>query len=178
LRLYSNGSGLFASIAHLLRALNFNNSFKQQTFFYPSNQHYILTGMKKNFWVENQTQLAVKNQSFNICDDFDYQNFEQKQNNLLINFKRSTGDWIDEGLPVNIKLLFTNVSYFEVSGQLKTKKVFDLEELGYVQQSVEDIEVLLSEEDAEEQDHLLFWFEEDEFIRVCAEEANLISIAE
>ncbi len=133
--------------------------------------------MKKNFTIDKGVYLISEDQViYDLHNNytFSHLNILPNQSTVVLIWVRFDGDWVQQNQPVAIVLNFLNINHFEVSDGFIINRSEILQELGYKQQEDRDINWLSREIHFNVKAHLLFRFENDEFIRIHAEKVEMI----
>lgn len=73
-----------------------------------------------------------------------------------------------------IRIVFVTISYVEVSRGITQDASVNLEEIGYKNPGDDDLDWLIPDENASENDHLIFRFGNDEYLRIFCEKVEIL----
>ena len=128
--------------------------------------------MNKNFKIGQSNELVMDGKVYDLHNQYDLAVVAVGINcSLRLSFEPNP----DHGAGCrSVTLEFREVDVLELSDELVTPGVRDIEELGYKEPSDRDDEWLLSEDQASPKDHLFIRLEGGHFIRVHGKSASLI----
>ena len=127
--------------------------------------------MKKDFVIGQSNELIQNGKIYDIHNHYDVFDiaFVSKKN-LEITFIPNAVH--GKNSPA-IKLEFVGIDYLELRLNYENESVSDLDEMGYKQCTDQNIEWLLTEEQATDKDHMFFRLGGENFIRVHSTQAIL-----
>jgi hypothetical protein len=130
--------------------------------------------MKKDFVIGQSNELVKDGQIFDLHNHFDFACLciNTKKRELYLLFEPNP-EYTESRSVVCI--VFREVDYLELSPGFGSRRLSDLDEMGYKSPRDRDDEWLLGEEQASPEDHMFFRFIGDDYIRVHSSEALITS---
>lgn len=130
--------------------------------------------MKKDFHLTSSVEVTKDESSFDLHNCYGFSGLHLHSNKVMIGFIPDP-IW-GKGQP-DVLITFSEVRYLEVNVDFSKTCLpgcLDFDEMGYKSPQDIDYDWLLSENQANFQDHLFFRFEADQYIRIYASQVNLI----
>jgi hypothetical protein len=75
-------------------------------------------------------------------------------------------------LPSKTMFVFRGIQHIEISDNFYNRDIKQLEEIGFKSPNDQNLDWLIPEAKSEKDDHIIFRFEEDEYIRISCDEAH------
>lgn len=133
--------------------------------------------MKKNFFIEiGGIDLNSEGRHYDLHNIYDFYDLKiSASSNLLIRFSVNS-ECLDLSKGTEyVYLNFEGIRCFEISKGFWAGRSKDVAEIGYKKPDDTDYEWLLTEEQASEEDHLIIRFENQEYLRVFSDRANVLA---
>jgi len=129
--------------------------------------------MEKNFQITDSIYLKLNHSQYDIHNDYDFEKLtlDSDLNELNIFFLKTKGDWVKKEDPDKISILFKNLLHITFSEDFFQEVSSTIEEIGYKSKDDFDYEWLKTDEQVENEDHLVIRFENNEYLRVYSERA-------
>lgn len=130
--------------------------------------------MQTNFQIIELIHVQVDNVLYDLHNNFHFIGFEHLTDNkeLILRWRKGTGDWVPEDAPQGITILHKNVSFINISYESQQWREDDkcLGEMTFYPSSSRDVnDQLLLQETPKEDDDLIYTFESGTIIRVGCE---------
>ena len=135
----------------------------------------ITNKMRKNFIVDQGVYLMWDDNYFDLHNNYQFSecNIKPAKRIVILNWLRLEGKWIKPEDPNEIIIVFHNVSFFSISKDLITERIKTIQEIGYKEPDDGDLDWLNGDGNFKATYHIIFRFENDEFIRIHAEFAEV-----
>lgn len=133
--------------------------------------------MKTNFEIEENYAVQLNGTHIDLHNNFDFIGLSKFGKNIVVDFKRTTGDWIKNNEFKSLKFEFKNVfyEYFEDGDNEALKE--DTERLGentfFPGDSREINDGIIPQFKPKMNDDLIMFFEDGRVIRIGCEEIKL-----
>lgn len=126
--------------------------------------------MKKNFIVDQAIYVNIKNNCYDLHNDYAFIacNFAPSKSLIYLTWLRLDRKWVKASYPNKIVIVFHDILFFYISNALMTEKVTTIQEIGYKDPDDKDLDWLNDERNFTANSQIIFRFENDEFIRVGA----------
>ena len=132
--------------------------------------------MKKNFIIDQA--VYILNEQHKCYDLHNNYHFHQctmipSKATVILIWLRLDREWIQDEQPKEVVINFKNISFFKMSDNILNDRVVQIQEMGYKMPDDNDLDWLDNEEHFSDECHMIFRFENDEFIRIQAEFAEV-----
>ncbi|MBS1632569.1 MAG: hypothetical protein JST10_08350 [Bacteroidetes bacterium] len=127
--------------------------------------------MRKNFKIAQSISIEGEGFYYDLHNNYDFSNLQlsSSNNSVYISFTRKNGGWVPSENPLKLGLLFYGLKLIYFSKNFFINPSTNIEELGYKAIDDENLDWLSQEDKSLSDDHLVFRFDNDEFIRIYAE---------
>lgn len=125
--------------------------------------------MRTNFRIVDMIYCVLDGQDFDMHNDYDFHtnNYDEAERILILEWKKSTGDWVKKDNPAAIIFTHEDVSFLNISRPEDAQQT--LEWLTFYPPSErEENDRYMSQETANENDDIIYQFTDESFIRVGA----------
>lgn len=131
--------------------------------------------MKKNFIVDQGVYIMKDGKCFDLHNNYHFWecNIIPIKAMIYLNWLKLERKWVNANDPTKIVMVFHNVSFFSISKDLVSEKIKTIQEIGYKEPDDKDLNWLNGDVNFESSYHIIFRFENDEFIRIEAEFAEV-----
>ena len=131
--------------------------------------------MKKNFIVDQGVYINIKNHCYDLHNNYEFIgcNIAPFKSIIYLTWIKLDRKWVKQSDPNKIDIVFHDILTFSISNTFMTEKVSTIQEIGYKDPDDKDLNWLNSEEHISQTYQIIFRFENDEFIRVGAEVAEV-----
>lgn len=131
--------------------------------------------MKKNFFVDKGVYLLNQDNCYDLHNNYHFHQCTIIPNKatIILIWLRLDKEWVQDNQPKEVVINFQNVSFFEISKNFIADRPKTIEEIGYKEPFDEDLDWLNRDENFKVTDHIIFRFENDEFMRIHAEYAEV-----
>ena len=133
--------------------------------------------MKTNFEIEENYAVQLNGTHIDLHNNFDFVGLSKNGNNISVDFKRTTGDWVKNDEFKSLIFEFKNVSYeYYENGDSEALKE-DTERLGEItffpaeSRGIND--GIIPQAHPNETDDLILFFEDGKVVRIGCEEIKL-----
>ncbi|WP_341224499.1 hypothetical protein [uncultured Arcticibacterium sp.] len=128
--------------------------------------------MKTEFKIDNSIALEVNGIYIDLHNFYHLHdlNIEIPYNRITLRWEKSE-KWISEKSPETCEIVFSSVSFFQMSEHFYMEHPTNLEEIGFKEPDNFDHDWLGAQEHSNEKDHIFFRFRGDEFLRIYAKKA-------
>lgn len=129
--------------------------------------------MKKNFTL-NQISIKFNGYSLDLHNIYDFSGLEiNNEKTVRLIFSINSNFEVDEYKAKKVVIEFIYVDYFRLSDNFVEKITPNLDEIGYKNPDDLDLMWLISEAKSAKKDHIIFRFENGEFVRIHSRWASV-----
>lgn len=130
--------------------------------------------MKRNFRLVSSIELQVEGRTFDLHNDYDITSWlmSSEQGSAEIGFSPWSG--AGGGARPSLRMNFSGLSALEAGSDPDTVVGSDLVEMGFKNPADRDIDWLLTEDEAEEEDHFFLRLSNDSYLRIAAAEVEVV----
>lgn len=128
--------------------------------------------MKKNFVLDGAVEVIVDDCLYDLHNSYDFIKLEMDIESKVVVLLFSEADsnrWGRESSSNTLSIKFQGVDYFELSPNFVKNLTVDLDEIGYKSPVDRNVNWLIGENKSSADDHIIFRFTNDEFVRIHAE---------
>ena len=128
--------------------------------------------MELSYTLDQMIALQSGTSYLDLHNDYELVSAQHDGARCYLHFVKRTAVWVKVPDPSHLVLVFEQVHYFQQSAgmQLPTS----IEEIGFKEPNDFDVDWFMERPEGEK-DHILFRFEEDQFIRIGAEASVLLT---
>ena len=132
--------------------------------------------MQKEFTIDQMIALKGADYYYDLHNDYDL--VELKHENLCVelSFSKTKGEWFKESNPNKFKLVFNDVLYFETSKDFSNNFPKNILDIAYKSFDDFNYDFFIPEEKSDENSHIVFILEDNEYIRIFSDEIKLITL--
>ena len=127
--------------------------------------------MKLTYTLDQCIALQSSQGYFDLHNDYELVSALRDSTWCYLHFVKRTANWVKAPDPSHLALVFEQVQYFQQSEGLQLPN--SIQEIGFKKPNDLDLDWFMELPEAET-DHLLFWLEDDQFIRIGAEASFLL----
>ena len=132
--------------------------------------------MKRSFSID-QT-IAISGESFyydlHNCYNFQFFIYDAINKKLELVFSKARKDNVKKEDPENLKMTFVNPKFFQLSENFLMNKQSTITEIGFKRKNdTENSGAFIDEKKSLKRDHMIIYFDEDDYLRVYAESVEL-----
>jgi hypothetical protein len=135
--------------------------------------------MTKNFEIRlGGIELTGNGFNYDLHNDYDLAEIAVRDSHhrvLNLRFRKLDENWVKDSDPVELSLIFRDVSYLEFSRQFFQEPFDTVDLMGYKQPGDEDMDWIAGEEECTEDSHLVIFVFGDEYLRVYARESEVMT---
>lgn len=133
--------------------------------------------METNFEIEENYGVQLNGTHIDLHNNFDFNQLKKNGKDILVDFKRTKGDWVKNDEFKKLNFEFKNISYeYYEDGDLKALKE-DTKRLGEItffpSESREINDGFISQAKPKKNDDLMMFFEDGKVIRIGCDEIEL-----
>jgi len=130
--------------------------------------------MKKNFVVDSPVEVMVDDCLYDLHNSYDFITLEMDIESKAVILLFSETDFNRrESSAKTLSIKFRGVDYFELSPNFVKNFAVDLDEIGYKSPVDRNVDWLIGENKSSADDHMIFRFTNDEFVRIHADGAYI-----
>ena len=131
--------------------------------------------MKKNFIVDKGVYLLNQDNCYDLHNNYHFHQCTIIPNKatIILIWLRLDKEWVQDNQPKEVVINFKNVSFFVISDNIFNDRIVQIQEIGYKDPDDKDLDWLNNESFFLEDSHIIFRFENDEFMRIHAEYAEV-----
>lgn len=126
--------------------------------------------MYRPFTIHNSIVIRFQGYDLDVHNSYELTSIECGLGHcgISILFKKDFDEWVDPNDPRGFVICFEGVTYFAYSFENLAIIPSEIDEIGFKSPNDTDYDWLLTEEQAEPDDHIVFRFINDEILRVFA----------
>ncbi len=132
--------------------------------------------MQKEFTIDQMIALKGVDYYYDLHNDYDLVELNQENSCVELLFNKTKGEWVKESNPNKVKLVFSDVRYFQTSKDFSNNFPKNIQDIGYKSPEDFDYGFFISEEQADEKSHMVFMFEGNEYVRVFSGEIQVVAL--
>lgn len=131
--------------------------------------------MKRNFKIQDSIAIQSDISYFDLHYCYDLELIRLSicnESSLEMSFGIIEEDWVSINSPKRIKIVFQNMKYLEFSPLLLSNFSPNIEEIGFKEANDHDYNWLLTEEQTDDDCHIFFRFDNEEYLRLYCEQIS------
>ena len=133
--------------------------------------------MRKNFTIDKSVYILneLQHKYYDLHNNYHFHQCAIIPSNatIILIWIRLDREWIQDDQPKEVVINFKKISFFKLSDNILNDRVVQIQEMGYKMSDDNDLDWLDNEEHFSDECHMIFRFENDEFIRIQAEFAEV-----
>lgn len=131
--------------------------------------------MDRSFTLRDSVVLQFQELDLDVHNTYVLDAIEEGRSDcdVLLTLKKDPGVWVPSNYPVSFAVCFRGVSYLEHSYPILGEVPAEIDEVGFKNPDDKDYDWLLTEEQSDANDHLVFRFVNDEILRIFADIVEL-----
>jgi hypothetical protein len=133
--------------------------------------------MIRNFKIHNSIAIQIDSSYFDLHNCYDLEQIRLlvcNESSIEMSFQRTEGHWVPTDSPKRIQIVFQKIKYLEFSPFLLNNFSPNIEEVGFKEANDHDYNWLLTEEQADNDCHIFFRFENEEYLRLYCEQISFL----
>lgn len=131
--------------------------------------------MVRNFKIHNSIAIQSNSSYFDLHNCYDLESIRLlicNESSLEMNFEITDGHWVPTNSQKRIQIVFQKIKNLEFSQLLLRDFSPNIEEIGFKEANDHDYDWLLTEEQPDNDCHIFFRFENEEYLRLYCEQIN------